>query len=195
MLSNKGAGWTVASPATGTFTTAPVPAPGGFSLLTPVNLSINIPTGPSFSWSYALTASSYLLEIGGHPDFVSPLVSKRVYPDDQGSGGLVEQPVTHTFPPGTLPEGAPVYWRVTAENSVGTTLCEPSHFRFMVVPPGVCAGDINDDGYTNVHDFAQWLISFGIEEGATYAQGDLNGDGAVNVQDFALFLVDFGCEE
>lgn len=67
VLASNGAGTTVSSPATGSFTTAPAPVPGAFSLLTPVNFATNIPTGPTFSWSYAQSATSYWLEIGLSP--------------------------------------------------------------------------------------------------------------------------------
>lgn len=123
------------------------------------------------------------------------MATARVYPGDQGSGALSDLPVVHSFPAGTLPEGAPLYWRVTAENTAGDTLCTPSHFRFRVVPPGQCSADLNDDGATDVLDFAQFLTGFGMEEGATFEDGDLNGDGRVDVLDFAQYLVDFGCEE
>ncbi len=56
-----------------------------------------------------------------------------------------------------------------------------------------CPGDINNDGATDVFDFADLAINFGAGPGATQAQGDLNGDGFVDIFDFADLADDFGC--
>ncbi len=60
---------------------------------------------------------------------------------------------------------------------------------------GVCEGDANGDGQTDVLDLIEVLINFGLEcpEPPEPCDADVNGDGVVNVQDLIVVLINFGC--
>ena len=70
-------------------------------------------------------------------------------------------------------------------------------FQFTLVPPPGCVGDINDDGATDVFDFALFGPAFGSSTGdaAYLLEADLDANGVIDVFDFALFGPDFGCIE
>ena len=57
----------------------------------------------------------------------------------------------------------------------------------------LCAGDVDEDGATDIIDFTILVNGFGMDSGATRSEGDLNGDGAVDPLDFAILAADFGC--
>ena len=59
-------------------------------------------------------------------------------------------------------------------------------------PPTGCDGDLDDDGDTDVLDFAVFTGTFG-QSVPPGTGGDLDGDGDVDVLDFGLFAADFGC--
>ena len=66
-------------------------------------------------------------------------------------------------------------------------------FRFPAPPPPVCVGDLDNDGATNVLDFAIFANLFGTSGHPPFTNGDLDGDGDVDVLDFGIFTGDFGC--
>lgn len=55
-----------------------------------------------------------------------------------------------------------------------------------------CDGDYNDDGLTNINDFAAFGSAFGSSGAPGFAEQDMNCDGLVNINDFALFGSAFG---
>ncbi len=58
---------------------------------------------------------------------------------------------------------------------------------------GICAGDANADGVTDLTDLQTVLFNFGVSAGATLAQGDVTGDGTVDLADLQAVLFAFGC--
>jgi hypothetical protein len=56
-----------------------------------------------------------------------------------------------------------------------------------------CAGDVNNDGFTNAADFTILAGNFGATV-PTNTLGDLNGDGTVNAADFVILAGNFGCD-
>jgi hypothetical protein len=60
------------------------------------------------------------------------------------------------------------------------------------IPAPTCAGDINNDGFTNAADFVILAGDFGSAV-TPNTGGDLNGDGLVNASDFVILAGDFGC--
>jgi T5SS/PEP-CTERM-associated repeat protein len=78
-----------------------------------------------------------------------------------------------------------------ASSTRGTT--DPINTLLAAPAPSACPGDVNNDGVTDVFDFADLASNFGAGPGATQAQGDLTGDGFVDVFDFADLAADFGC--
>lgn len=59
------------------------------------------------------------------------------------------------------------------------------------VPPPVCEGDLNSDGFVNTADLTMFLGRFG-QSGLPGSPGDFNNDGNVNTADLVTFLGNFG---
>jgi hypothetical protein len=55
-----------------------------------------------------------------------------------------------------------------------------------------CIGDVDDDGDTDVFDYATLAVNFG-QNVPPNTGGDLNGDGTVDIFDFMIIAADFGC--
>ena len=68
----------------------------------------------------------------------------------------------------------------------------PAQFQLDNICLFDCVGDLNNDGATNVFDFAIFAANFG-QAVPPNTNGDLDGNGTVNVFDFAIFAADFGC--
>lgn len=62
----------------------------------------------------------------------------------------------------------------------------------LTAPPVVCAGDLDNDGDTDVLDFGIFSSNFGMTV-PIGTGGDLDNDTDVDVFDFGLFVLDFGC--
>ena len=104
------------------------PAP---TLTSPANGATNVPAQPTFTWSAAAQASSYLIEIA----------------TDAGFGNIIlSQTVTDTSftPSASLPLNAAIWWRVTANNDCGGTTS--TVFTFITQPgPGQCGTGTTTD--------------------------------------------------
>ena len=192
VLAHNVAGWTVCSPATGSFTTVPPPVPGAFELISPAEGEADVATGPEFSWRHSANANAYLVEVAAEPGFGAPIVSDQMYA--QNLGGYDTGVAAYGLADGTLPEGETLYWRVTAENTWGPTVGSPASVSFTTAPPPGCVGDVDSDGDTDIFDFAIFASNF-TRSGVGPEGGDLDGDGTVTVLDFGLFAADFTCVE
>lgn len=164
------------------FTTAPPPVPGSFSLLSPANAATDVETGPVLDWGDAPLADNYLVEVDDSVAFSSPEVSQVVVAS------------TLDLPSLTLAYDTQYFWRVTAMNQTGSTLSTPSlsAFHTTSVPPCPCVGDLDADCDSDVLDFGVLAAHFG-QSVAPNTNGDLDGNGVVNVFDFSIFSGDFGC--
>lgn len=173
------------STATRTFTTAPPPAPGAFSLLLPLNAATDVDTGPLFDWQDSPNADSYLLEVDTVPTFPAPDISETI-----SAGARASE---FQLPDGTLAHDTRYYWRVTATNGAGSLVSSPSISSFeTLVPPCDCPEDLDGDCDVDVLDFGFFSASFGTS--VTPGTGpDYNPDGVIDVFDFALFANAFGC--
>jgi hypothetical protein len=93
------------------FTTgAPTTPPSAFYLLTPSVGTQNVATNPTFTWSPASGATSYILQVATSSAFTSGTL---VY--NQGAGSGTSHSISGLSPSTTY------YWRVGASNSYGTT--------------------------------------------------------------------------
>ncbi|KAB2962195.1 MAG: hypothetical protein F9K16_09760, partial [Thermoanaerobaculia bacterium] len=93
-------------------------------LISPANGATSVPLQPTFTWSAATGASSYLIEVDDNSNFSSPEYSATVV-------------LTTATPASNLPSNTQLYWRVTAINSCGSTLS--TVFSFTTEPlPGDC---------------------------------------------------------
>jgi hypothetical protein len=192
VLARDPSGWTIGEPVTGSFMTVPPPVPDVFELISPGEGEEGVATGPLFTWSESRNAESYVLEVGEDATFTTPLVSQFMY--SQGISGFGSGSVGYQLADATLPMGQTLYWRVTAGNTYGDTVSSPAAVSFATAPPPSCVGDIDDDGDTDIFDFAVFAANF-ERTGVGPGEGDLDGDGAVTVLDFGLFAADFTCVE
>src|SRR6185503_14222793 len=100
---------------------APV-APGAFSLIAPAAGATGVAPRTSFSWNASAGAASYLLEVAQDAAFTTIVVQTSV----ASTGHLLPAPL----------KGNTVhYWRVTAVNAVGNTLCDAAPRSFTTGPP------------------------------------------------------------
>ena len=89
------------------------------------------------------------------------------------------------YPPGTYY----IYCEIT---DGGSRSGDWSDGTLSLVPPVGCLGDLDNDGDTDVVDFAFFVGEFAM----TVVPGtgaDLDGSGMVDVLDFGMFADDFGC--
>ncbi|HEX7768976.1 MAG TPA: hypothetical protein VF422_03000, partial [Dokdonella sp.] len=98
---------------------------GAASLLAPPNGANSVPSQPTFSWSAATQAASYLIEIATDAAFTDVILSQSV--------------TTTSFQPtAALPLNTQLWWRVTAENECGAT--PSAAFSFVTqAGPGECS--------------------------------------------------------
>ncbi len=94
------------------------------SLTAPANGATNVPAQPTFTWSAATQASSYLIEIATDAAFSNIILSQTV--------------TDTTFQPtAALPLDTQIWWRVSATNDCGSTVSQV--FSFFTQPgPGQC---------------------------------------------------------
>lgn len=131
---------------------------GAPSLTAPANGATNVPAQPTFTWSAATQASSYLVEIATDAAF---------------SNIILSQTVTDTSfqPTAALPLDTQIWWRVTANNDCGSTASEV--FSFFTQPgPGQCGAGTT----TSV------LFSDNVESGT----GGWTHDAAVGTDTWAI---------
>lgn len=118
-------------------------APGGTTLTLPANGASNVSRRPTFTWTPASGAATYLLEVDDDAGFGSPVYTQTVT-------GTSHQPAVD------LPTNSQLYWRVQPDNTCGSGAVS-STFGFITE---ALAGDCSFDSAPNVA-FAQ-----GFESGA-----------------------------
>jgi hypothetical protein len=106
---------------------APYLPPGTFVLVDPTDGEPNVVLEPTLDWSDSADADSYTVQISTETGF--------------SSGLIVDQTLvlasTFDVPASTLAPGVQYYWRVTAVNPQGATLCSDTYFAFTTAPlPG-----------------------------------------------------------
>lgn len=164
-------GQTLATPASSSFTTLVLP-PASFALLSPDD-GENVPTlTPTLQWQASTGATTYTLIVDDELGLGSPVLSLS---------GLTA--TSHAVPPGVLTNLTRYYWRVTGDNSAGSTVSSPGVSSFGVLVPA-CAGDSNSDGVVNFADISSTLTAWGTAG----PFGDANHDNAVNFVDISTVL-------
>jgi hypothetical protein len=113
--------------------------PIAFNLILPANGDPVTPTAPSFSWSVALGAFSYHLEVSTTSTFSALVIDEP---------GLT---TTSFLPSSPLAGSTMHWWRVTAVNGTATTVATGAPRTFTTVStantwPGV-GGDVRHSGY------------------------------------------------
>jgi hypothetical protein len=101
-------------------------APGAPTLVSPANGALNVPLQPTFSWTAAVQAATYLLEVDDDPGFGSPIIVQ---------GGI---PGTSVTPATSLASNTTYYWRVTAENLCGVGAASTVFSFTTEALPGDC---------------------------------------------------------
>ncbi|MDX2116517.1 MAG: S8 family serine peptidase [Planctomycetota bacterium] len=111
----------ISTPAAGMFTTISV-APQSFALLAPSDGASGVPLTPSFSWQAAPLAESYVFMLDNNADFSSPLVNTPT--------------LSTTFSVSApLPSFTTFYWKVLAQNPIGSTPSPTGSFTTLLAPP------------------------------------------------------------
>ncbi len=120
-------GSTTAGPRQFTTLDAPVP-PGAFTLTSPADLATGVSVAPTLTWGAASGVTNYLVQVDTENGFNVPVTYTA-------NTGLT---VTHSVPAGFLANGSIYYWRVTAQNLVGSTVASnaPDSFTTIVTVPG-----------------------------------------------------------
>jgi hypothetical protein len=101
-------------------------APGAATLLTPANSALNVPATPTFTWSPALDASSYSIQVATDAGFSNIVASAT---------GLVAPTWTSNV---ALNTSTTHYWRVTASNACGVGATSSVFSFTTVAAPGDC---------------------------------------------------------
>jgi hypothetical protein len=170
---------------TRSFTTQAPPLPGAFNLVSPLNGTTNVETGPLLDWSDSTGADDYLVEVDNNISFASPEVSQVV-----GASQI-------DLADGTLDLNTQYFWRVTANNMTGSTGSTPalSSFTTTATAPCACIGDLDGNCTTDVLDFSVFTAAFGSQlgEGNFNPDADYDNDDVITVLDFGLWAGDFGC--
>ena len=97
------------------------------ALNTPANAAINVPINPTLSWSASTQAASYNVQVASDAAFANVVFSGSV------SAGTSIAVTTG------LASSTTYYWRVTSQNTCGTS-AQSSVFSFTTVPaPGDCS--------------------------------------------------------
>jgi hypothetical protein len=100
--------------------------PSSFSLTSPVNGAGGVSSSATFQWTDSTGEDNYILEIDDDPAFPSPLL----YSSDKISADTT----SFTIPAGIISGSGTFYWKVVANNDVGTTLPLNGPFSFTIVP-------------------------------------------------------------
>ncbi|MBL8745051.1 MAG: hypothetical protein JNK58_01705 [Phycisphaerae bacterium] len=181
VIASNGSGSTNGSPNPASFTTAPPPAPGAFSLTSPANGATNQSVTPTLVWTAAPGASSYQVTIDTDAGFARPNTFQTV----TGFTSVV-------VPAATLSEGTQYFWRVVASNAGGSTNGSPNPSTFTTVPPP-CVGDADGDGDRDFSDITSVLANFGaVYLPSLIGAGDADHNGVVDFSDITSVLANFG---
>lgn len=144
------------------FSTAPLP--GEFSLTSPAN-NANIGAPVTLRWSESERALLYIVQVARDEAMTDLVVDEFVIP-------LLTGETAFTVPDGLLQNGQSYFWRIEAQNEVGSREAQTPVFRFTIRTTDF---DINADGVVDVRDL------YAYHEAAT--QPDLNLDGQSNNDD------------
>ncbi len=115
-------GSTAGTPDPASFTTVP-PVPGAFMLISPTDGEMDVPVDPTMEWESATDAMSYTLTISAESDLDPAILETTI-----GATSLM-------VPGGVLANSTQYYWRVTANNAVGSTPGTPDPSSFTTIPP------------------------------------------------------------
>ncbi|MBL8744922.1 MAG: S8 family serine peptidase [Phycisphaerae bacterium] len=146
-------GMTNSTPVSYSFTTISVP-PEAFSLTTPANMATGISLTPTFQWGASNLSESYTIQVDNDSDFSSLIVNANTT--------LQTFSLISPLLPGTQ-----YFWRVYANNPLGSTLSTPASRSFTTVAtaPQGFALQTPFDG-SNVTTFTptlNWADSFAAE--------------------------------
>ena len=100
--------------------------PGAPTLVAPANGALNVPLQPTFSWTAAVQAATYSLEVDDDPGFGSPAIN------ESGISGTSVTPAT------SLASNTVYFWRVTADNLCGTGVPSTAYSFSTEALPGDC---------------------------------------------------------
>lgn len=119
-------GWGLVNAKSGLDATPTPTPPGTFSLLTPANGATNVSRKPTVTWGVAQFAQSYTLKIDNDPAFGSPEV-------DVTTGFN-----SYSYTGSPFPAATQIFWKVTANNDLGSTPSTPVSASFTTIsdPPG-----------------------------------------------------------
>lgn len=172
------------------FTTQSSPFPAPFQLLAPA-VTDRPGTGPLLVWSRSDRATGYSVVIATDNDYANVVFSDSIAASDDAASTVSLQ-----VPAGALDWATRYYWRVEANNFVGTTTNDDPAGAFItsVEFPGLCPGDIDGDADTDFSDFVILGGSFGRTIETAPHRADLDADGAVTVADFFILATGFGCD-
>lgn len=122
VLAFNAAGSELSSPGTpGSFSTGSH-EPENFGLLSPGAQALEMSPNSFFAWQEAWEAETYRLEVDDDSDFSSPVISQQTASTSFATPSAILQPST-TY-----------WWRVSAENAVGTVLSTPASQSFTTSP-------------------------------------------------------------
>lgn len=141
------------TPISATFETISIP-PEAFALNLPTDGATGISLTPSFQWGISNLAESYTIQIDDNSDFSSPSTNTNT----------TLQTFSLLVP---LAPGTQYFWRVYANNPIGSTLCTPASRSFTTVstPPQNFNLQSPADG-SNLTTFTptlQWTDAFAAE--------------------------------
>lgn len=160
-------------------TGTPTP-PGGFDLLTPAPGATNIARKPTLTWEAAQFAQSYTVMIDDDPAFGSPEVNTNT--------GFT----TYTHSGAAFPADTVLYWKVIANNDLGSTPSTPASqsFRTISDPPGAFTLSVPADGaMAALSPLFSWSASALAEEYRIRVDDD--ADFSSPVIDFTTSLQNF----
>lgn len=112
------AGETYAANAPWTFTTAST-APAAFSLTSPADNALDVSLTPTLTWTDSIGADAYQIQIADNQAFSSPQTSTTITAAASPGYTVVT----------ALTERTLYYWKVTAINTVGSTVAGPYQFE------------------------------------------------------------------
>lgn len=120
--------------------TPPAMLPGVFTLSAPANGSTQGSRTPVFQWNASANATGYTLTVDDSADLASPVFS-----------GPVALP-SHLWPLAPLAHSTTYFWRITANNLLGSTISTPAIASFTTIslPPGTFSLIAPADGQTGV---------------------------------------------
>ena len=121
--SSNSLGTNTSMPTPASFTTYTI-APGSFNLSTPADGATAQPLQPALTWTTANLAESYTVTIDNNSDFSSPVAQETV--------------TNFSFTPGSpLAPSTQYFWRVQANNLIGSTFATPASRTFTTAsnPP------------------------------------------------------------